>query len=81
MRMQRLAAAMTSALTCGGASAFDSTEQATIDALQQQIVLLQTQLAQLNGSALTPEEVAALAWGVVLCLSVGLGVKAIKALL
>lgn len=76
--MPALIFALVTLLSTGEVLAFDSTEQATIDSLQQQITLLQAQLAQLTGSALDPADVVLLSWLVVGVLAIGFGVKAIK---
>lgn len=77
-KMQRLLVALTFALTFGEASAFDASEQATIDALQQQIVQLQAQLAQLTSGSLEPADVVLISWAVVAVLAVGFGIKQLK---
>ena len=66
------------ALAIGEAHAFDPQEQATIDAMQQQIVLLQAQLAHLTGSAISPEDAALLSWSVAGVLAIGFGIKQIR---
>lgn len=76
--LQRLAAVFLISVSSGGAFAFDPAEQASIDALQQQVVNLQTQLSALQGNALPLEDVVAIAWAVVAALIAGGTVKIIR---